>query len=293
MRDLRSLFNKAAKEYNNKSLGIIRVTHCPFDHYEIVRSPKTKKRNIAIGKICKVSGAARLHCLIVHVKIHDGGLIRYPCREVLKCSRPGVSLLEPRMETSSKSAAYWVSEFQKGNPSAFSYVFDLHYRSLCYYAATMLDDIAEVEDTVSEVFVKLWQRAANFSDLNGIKGFLYICTKNRCLDRLKQQNRHQASLSDYANSLDALTDGEDYALLETEVLVLVYDEIEQLPAKARTIFKLIFFEGLKTDEVAARLGISVKTVRNQKARAIRLLQTALLKKGLPAFIWVFCCLWSC
>lgn len=197
------------------------------------------------------------------------------------------------MDTSRKSAAYWASEFQKGNPAAFTHVFDLHYRSLCYFAGTILDDTGEVEDAVSEVFVKLWQKAADFDDLNSIKGFLYISTKNRCLDRLKQQKRQQASLDDYSYSLDEADDGVDYDVLEAEVLALVYDEIERLPTKAQSIFKLIFFDGQKTDEVAAQLGISVKTVRNQKARAIQLLQTALLKKGLPAFLWVFCCLWPC
>jgi len=110
------------------------------------------------------------------------------------------------------------------------------------------------------------------------------------LDRLKKQKRQQASLTDYTYSLETLEGEEDHALLETEVLALVYDEIERLPTKARAIFKLIFFDGLKTDEVVDRLGISVKTVRNQKARGVRLLQTALLKRGLPAFLWVFCCL---
>src|SRR3546814_6647272 len=123
---------------------------------------------------------------------------------------------ETIMGTSHKSAAYWALEFQKGNHTAFTHVFDLHYRSLCYYAAAILDDAGEVEDTVSEVFVKLWQRAADFNDLNSIKGFLYISTKNRCLDRLKQQKRQQASLSDYGYSLDELEDGEDHALLRSE-----------------------------------------------------------------------------
>jgi len=196
------------------------------------------------------------------------------------------------MKTLRKSTAYWAVEFQKRSPAAFTHVFDLHYRSLCYYAGTILDDVGEVEDVVSEVFVKLWQRAADFDNLNSIKGFLYISTKNLCLDRLKQRKRQQVSLTDYTHSLDTVVEEEDYGLLETELLALVYDEIERLPTKARTIFKFIFLDGLKTDEVAAQLGISVKTVRNQKVRAMQLLQTALFKKGLPAFLWVFCFLWS-
>lgn len=193
------------------------------------------------------------------------------------------------MKAPQKLKTYWQSEFQKGNPDAFAYVFDMHYRSLCYYASSILENSDEVEDVVSEVFVKLWQRAAHFEDLSAIKSFLYIATKNLCLDRLKQQKRQQASIEGYTHTVDDLAI-EDHSMLEAEVLSIIYEEIEQLPTKARSVFKLIFFEGLTTAEVAGHLGISVKTVRNQKARAIQLLQTALLKKGLPAFLWVFCCL---
>ena len=197
------------------------------------------------------------------------------------------------MKTTPERTAYWTTEFQKGNPAAFSQIFELHYRSLCYFAATLLNDEEEVEDVVSEVFVRLWEKSSDFDNPASIKGFLYICTKNRCLDRLKQQKREMASKADYSYSVDMLTDVEDYALLETEILTLIYDEVERLPTKARTIFKMIFFEGLQTDEVAQHLGISIKTVRNQKARATQLLQTALYKKGLPAFIWIACCSWPC
>lgn len=195
------------------------------------------------------------------------------------------------MDIPHKPVIDWASEFQKENPAAFRYVFDLHYRSLCYYAGTILHDVGEVEDTVSEVFVRLWQKAANFDKLSSIKGFLYISTKNLCLDRLKQQQRQAASLNDYTYTVEAADDAEDYGMLEAEVLRHVYEEIERLPTKSRAIFKHIFFDGLKTDEIAAKLGVSVKTVRSQKARAIQLLQTALLKKGLPAFVWIFaiCC----
>lgn len=187
-------------------------------------------------------------------------------------------------KSTEKSALYWAAEFKKKNPGAFEYVFDLHYRPLCYYAGTLLADPDEVEDVVSEVFVKLWERTDGFDDLGSIKGFLYISTKNRCLDRLKKQRRRQASLDAYAYTIETADDMDDYGILEAEVLNQVYADIERLPKKARKVFKLIFFDGLRTDEVANRLCISVKTVRNQKARAIQLLQSALLKRGLDVLL---------
>lgn len=195
------------------------------------------------------------------------------------------------MKASPKPDTYWAYEFQKGNAAAFRHIFDVYYRALCYFAGTMIDDADEVEDVVSEVFVKLWQKSTDFNSMSRIKGFLYIATKNLCIDRLRQQRRNATSMEDYFYGVDQLHDSSDQNLLETEVLRLIYEEIEHLPTRAQAIFKLIFFEGLRTDEVALRLGISVKTVRNQKARAVQLLQIALHKRGVPTFLWVVCCIW--
>ncbi|MEJ2884673.1 site-specific integrase [Pedobacter sp. GR22-6] len=54
MRDLRGLFNHARKKYNKKKLGLIRIEHYPFDEYEIIRTPITKKRNCKIGTLNRI-----------------------------------------------------------------------------------------------------------------------------------------------------------------------------------------------------------------------------------------------
>ncbi len=43
----------------------------------------------------------------------------------------------------------------------------------------------------------------------------------------------------------------------------------------REIFLLSYSEGLKPAEIAARLGISVKTVKNQRVNAVNILRSAL------------------
>lgn len=54
MRDLRGLFNHARKKYNKKKLGLIRIEHYPFEEYEIVGAPITKKRNCKIGILNRI-----------------------------------------------------------------------------------------------------------------------------------------------------------------------------------------------------------------------------------------------
>jgi len=63
------------------------------------------------------------------------------------------------------------------------------------------------------------------------------------------------------------------------VLQEIYREIEELPGKCGQIFKMIFLENLPTDQIAERMGINVQTFRTQKARAISMIRTSLLKRG--------------
>ena len=49
---------------------------------------------------------------------------------------------------------------------------------------------------------------------------------------------------------------------ENELTVKLYAAIDNLPEKCRQVFELSRFEELKQQEIADRLGISIKTVKN-------------------------------
>lgn len=181
----------------------------------------------------------------------------------------------------------WINEFKKGNSKALNYVFDLHYRALCYFAECIVKDQQEAEDIAASSFIKIWKKHADFETAQNIKAFLFICAKNACLDYLKHFKRQSLAQKEYFKQL---SEEEDYILnylIEAEFLQLLNEEIEDLPEKCRAVLKLIYFDGLKTDEIAQQLALSVKTVRNHKARAVSLLQSALLKRNLLPMLLIF------
>lgn len=177
---------------------------------------------------------------------------------------------------------YWAKEFRSGNEQATAHFFDLHYKSLCYFSTRLVNDRLQAEDIVSDCFLKLWQRRQDFQTGQNIKAFLYISCRNACMNYLQHLKVKTTVQQAYLKQLEQGKETILYEIIKTEILGIVSSEIDQLPEKMGEIFKLLYFEGKKTDEVAVELNLSVQTVRNQKTKAIDLLKAALLKRGVSA-----------
>jgi RNA polymerase sigma-70 factor (family 1) len=174
--------------------------------------------------------------------------------------------------------------FKQGDSRALQAIFKLFYPPLCLFAERMLRDRPAAEDIVGDTFVKLWKRHADFENLQNVKAFVYITTRNACLNALKQMQREQLSKKQLAYLSG---DKETFILNEivrNEVLQEINREIEKLPGQCRKIFKMSLFEGRKNQEIADLLHISVHTVKNQKARAIQLLKVKLPDRNLVALL---------
>jgi DNA-directed RNA polymerase specialized sigma24 family protein len=68
-------------------------------------------------------------------------------------------------------------------------------------------------------------------------------------------------------------------MIISNVLQLIYSEVENLPVQCRTVFKSIFIEGKTTAAVATEMGTSTQTVLNQKAKALQMIRLKLYKAG--------------
>ena len=167
-------------------------------------------------------------------------------------------------------------------------IFESYNRLLFTCAIQLVKDKEQAEDIVSEAFTKLWQRHDVFHSEEHIKAFLFVATRNACLNYLRHIQRKTASQSELSylqrdkDDQDIITD-----MIEGELLRKIYPLIETLPNKCKTIFKLIYFEDASTDEVAEKLHITPRNVLNQKRRAIQL-----LKKRLLVAVFVSLCLYG-
>ena len=177
-----------------------------------------------------------------------------------------------------QNAAEIVSDLKKGSTRALHAVHDLYYPALRSFAMSLVGDVLAGEDIVAEVFVTLWKKHQDFKTIQNIKAFLYISTRNACINHLKKLQRDtvmKTALTEYLS-----TEHESFALNEmirAEVLQQIYEAIEALPSQCGKVFKMCYVEGLSNSEVAERFAISINTVKNHKVKALGLLRFKFLR----------------
>lgn len=153
------------------------------------------------------------------------------------------------------------------------------------YCQLFVKDKSEAEDIVQDCFYSLWENRRKIDLEKSVESLLFVSLRNRCLNYLKENSRYTFnSLSDQLipNELQYLyqidfTDKRELSL-EEQLVEALKNAIDELPERKREILIKSKMQGLKQKEIAAELGISVKTVEKHLAEAKVELRTKLEKQ---------------
>ncbi len=176
-----------------------------------------------------------------------------------------------------------VAGIKNGDKTTFSFLFDLYYNKLCFYATSILHDSDAAEDLVQDLFAEIWVDRKKLDIKSSFSAYLFRSVYNSCLDYLKHlkvKDRHQKDVSFQIPS--SFND----SLVHSELLEKMESSIEQLPDQCKKIFKLSRFENLKYREIAEMLQISENTVDTQIRRALSKLKND-LKDYLVTLFFLF------
>lgn len=170
-----------------------------------------------------------------------------------------------------------------GDTLHYSYIFKEYYSALCHYAETIIGEPGHAEDIVQDVFERLWQKPYAFEDLRHLKDFLYKATRNAALNFLKGAQHSKERQAKFLHEREEVDTAEDQDIIRMEVFRVIYREISNLPEQCGKIVRMSYIDGLKNEQIAEILSISLQTVKNQKTRGMKLLRMRLS----PAVIALF------
>lgn len=150
----------------------------------------------------------------------------------------------------------------------FEVLYKTHYKALRNAAENIIRDKDAAHDVVQEVFVKLWHRRDELGAIINERAYLMRSVVNTAITYLNQ-NKKKKDIEHLHIEWQGSTDAE---MLTRELQGKIDHALENLPPKCKAIFVLSRFENMKNKEIAATLGLSLKTVENQMGIALKKLK---------------------
>ena len=164
---------------------------------------------------------------------------------------------------------------------SFEGLFHRYYPRLKSYASYFLKDDNEAEDLIQDVFYQIWQNREQLRREKNVASFIFVQTRNRCLNNLKRKVveekfiHHQMNFeSEELYSISFNESGEFLSMnerIDRELNAL----ISGMPEKCGQAFSLKWIEGKKIREIAEIMDISTTMVDKHLARGLEIARNKL------------------
>lgn len=155
----------------------------------------------------------------------------------------------------------------------FKYLFDAYFdsvRSYLYFRGANPDDASDI---AQEVFLRLWEKQF-IVDKAKAKSLLYKIAGDMFVSKYR---RDMLEINYIASNVNRDTEpSAEEALHHKELLETYKTALNNLNEKQRTVFLMSRVEGLKYQEIAERLDLSVKAVEKRMSAALKFLKNSLL-----------------
>ena len=162
----------------------------------------------------------------------------------------------------------------KGDEASYERLFKLYFLRLYSFALKIVRDEVYAKDIVQNVFIKIWEKP-DLLHIEYPEAFVFRMVRNASLNfvrHLKIVDNFKEEAKDHFMGeelyhIDMVGD-EPYILIREELHQQIMDVMNSLSPKCQTVFKMSRLEGLKNQEIADQLGISIKSVEKHISKAL-------------------------
>jgi RNA polymerase sigma-70 factor (ECF subfamily) len=184
-------------------------------------------------------------------------------------------------EKRSKANAALIRRMAGGDRDALAELYDNLSRPLYATARHILNDSAEAQDVVHDVFLALWENASSFDSGRGAAfSWAVTLTRNRSIDRLRTRaNRARLLGNSIPDDLGYGGESGDIGGSGMAELgdraVAVRSAMAELPPEQQRALELAFFSGLTQKEIAEKLSEPIGTIKARIRRGLIKLRDSL------------------
>lgn len=168
-----------------------------------------------------------------------------------------------------------LEKLKNDDQSAFTIIFTKYYQDLVRFSFSFTRNSDASEEIVQEVFLKLWENRNSLVIHNSLKSFLLKTVQNRSIDSLRHTDiTHKYVSTVLEHPILSENDTENY-ILHSELEANFNLAMGKIPVQYAEVFRMSRTETLNYQEIAQKLGVSVRTVEVRISKALSLLREEL------------------
>ena len=160
----------------------------------------------------------------------------------------------------------------KGDETCYEKFFMRYYVIVRKFIMGFIGDQAAAEDLAQELFIRLWNRRLSIDPKKSLRSWLVVSARNAALNWLKMRSR---------NPETPIDDSDDFVVDVRPLEPLYFRQLEMelnnaiaaMPDRRKQVFKMSRMDHLSNEEIADRLGLSVRTVEKHIELALKNLRT--------------------
>jgi RNA polymerase sigma-70 factor (ECF subfamily) len=138
---------------------------------------------------------------------------------------------------------------------------------LLSYAKRLLDDPADAEDVVQDVYLKLWYMRSELDKYRSIPALSAQMTKNLCLNKIRERRRCEGLEELNGSTAESPVPAPDMQLEEKDSVAHLMRIIDRLPGLQQTVLRMKHVDGFEVEEIASITGTAPEAVRVNLSRA--------------------------
>ena len=173
---------------------------------------------------------------------------------------------------------YLINAVKRGDEQAFFQLAQRHTAWMIGLARRYCESLADAEDLVQEILLRIWNHPNKFDECRGTKlsAWLYTLVKNASLDYIKSRERRKDKHERWGIYREVLVQAEDNAYGLSAMAISAEEQFNQLnamiaklPPDQQVAVELAYLQALPQNKVGELMGKSRKAVESLLSRAKR------------------------
>ena len=163
-------------------------------------------------------------------------------------------------------------------PDALDTLYKRYRNLLRSLLVRLLRDEAEAEDTLQEVFIQVWNRAATYDPRKGRPaGWLLTLARRRAIDRLRHNRAYENATLRLESDLAAPAPNHSQpepARQSSETLEILAQLLRSIPEAQSRAIQMTFLDGMTRREIAETTRIPLGTIKTRVELGLKKLSAA-------------------